>query len=578
MNLGNGERRSPEASNGVVEVGSLQLARVDHLYHQGIDGIRASMVGAIILTISLWGKVPLSWLIGWLVCYTTAYATGEALFRSYREAADVHERSSIWGRRAVMLSVVGGMLWGVTPLLLFPQSLFHQALLTFVVGGMSVGVTISHGAVAAAHIPFILAVYIPLIGRYLYEGDEIHITMAILLLIFMVYLIGAARRMFATITESLNLRFQKQALIEGLKREKAASDRLNESLRSEIRERRQAQEAFLESEARYRQLFDVSPYPMVVHDGHTILRINPAAAALAGMADPAALHGRSIWDFIDPSLREEVQERITRLADGTEAIEFLEIKFLLPGGSVADVEVVSVPTIYGSTPAFLAVGRDITEAKKAQEKLRASLQEKEALLREIHHRVKNNLQVISSLLRLQFRYMGEKPVEEILFDTQNRLLSMSLIHEKLYQSENVGNIDFREYINELLSHLFHSFAANKKQITLINKVERVFLPLDTAIPCGLIVNELVSNCLKHAFPEGRNGFVKLATNGRDDGLELVIADNGVGIPAQVDIAAAQTLGLRLVDTLVKQLGGELTISGTEGTEIRIKLGMLQPTS
>lgn len=577
MNLDNVNADASEPIRITSESNSLELARVEHLYYQGISGIRGSFVAAVILTVSLWGVISHWRLAAWLVCYAFACGAGEALFKAYCKASEIEKGSSAWGSRFVMVSVAGGILWGATPLLLFPaNSMFHQALLTFVLGGMSVGITISHGAVARAHVPFIVSVYVPLIARYFYEGGEIHITMGVLLLIFMLYLLGAAKRMHATVTDSLNLRFENQTLIEGLRREKAASESLNEVLRSEVEERRQAQEALVESEARYRQLFEVSPYPMAVHDGKTVLRVNPAAAAIVGAPDPEAIHGSSIWDFIDPNLRGEVQERIRRLEDGTEAIEFLEIRFLSQGGAAADVEVVSVPTTYGSMPALLAVGRDITEAKRAEQRLRASLEEKEILLREIHHRVKNNLQVISSLLRLQFRYVGEKSVEEILFDSQNRLLSMSLIHEKLYRSQNVSSIDFRDYIDGLLSSLLDSFGVNKGRIRLSNNAERVLLTLDTAIPCGLIINELASNCLKHAFPDGRKGSVQLALTRNSRGIELVIADNGVGMPAHVDVTDTQTLGLRLVNTLVKQLGGEISITVSEGTEFRITLGMLSP--
>lgn len=236
--------KSRENPKVAAEIGALELARVAYLYYQGIWGIRGSLVAAVILTISLWDATSHLLLIAWLICYTIACGVGEALFRAYRRASDPEKRAGAWGRWFTAVSIIGGTLWGATPLLMFPtNSIFHQALLTFVLGGMSIGITISHGAVAEAHLPFIAAVYIPLIGRYFYEGDKIHITMGVLLLIFMLYLIGTARRMLATVTESLNLRFQNQALIEVLRQEKAASDNLNETLRSEVRERRQAQEA-----------------------------------------------------------------------------------------------------------------------------------------------------------------------------------------------------------------------------------------------------------------------------------------------------------------------------------------------
>ncbi len=238
----NGNAR--ESAEITAETRAMELARIEYLYQQGIWGIRGSLVAAVILTISLWGTAPHSLLITWLACYATGCGISEVFFRAYHKASESEKRADSWRRRFTVVSIIAGIFWGATALLLFPtNSIFHQAFLTFVLGGMSIGIAISHGAVAEAHLPFILAVYIPLIGRYLYEGDRIHITMGILLFIFMLYLIGASRRMLATVTDSLNLRFQNQALIENLRQEKAATDNLNEVLRSEVRERRQAQEA-----------------------------------------------------------------------------------------------------------------------------------------------------------------------------------------------------------------------------------------------------------------------------------------------------------------------------------------------
>ncbi|MBI5250133.1 MAG: hypothetical protein HY912_11625, partial [Desulfomonile tiedjei] len=272
---------------GGGEQSLFHAAQVRHLYSQGIAGVRGSLVAAVIMTISLWSYVSHSYLAAWLVCYSVACATAEVLAREIEKCSSLEQTATSWSRRFSVLSFLGGILWGVTPILLFPtESVSHQALLTFVLGGMSVGITISNGAVRAAHLPFLLSVYIPLIGRYLYEGDEIHMTMGVLLFVFMIYLIGSAKRMQETITESLNLRFQKEHLIEVLTREKAETDKLNETLRSEVNERRETEKALRESEARFHQLLEVSPHPMIIHDSDTIFFANPSSASLYDPVTP----------------------------------------------------------------------------------------------------------------------------------------------------------------------------------------------------------------------------------------------------------------------------------------------------
>jgi two-component sensor histidine kinase len=188
------------------------------------------------------------------------------------------------------------------------------------------------------------------------------------------------------------------------------------------------------------------------------------------------------------------------------------------------------------------------------------LREKEVLLREIHHRVKNNMQIIYSLLRLQSRETDEKKEVDMLLESQNRIRSMSLIHEKLYQSEDLAHIDFSEYIGDLTKELFRSYRFNTDKLVFKADIEDAIIGVDTAIPCGLIINELVSNSLKHAFPGGREGEIQIALR-RVDGLEsgtqheksemfeLTVRDNGIGMPEEMDFRNSESLGLRLVSTL-----------------------------
>ncbi len=217
--------------------------------------------------------------------------------------------------------------------------------------------------------------------------------------------------------------------------------------------------------------------------------------------------------------------------------------------------------------------RDITERKKAEDQLQASLREKEVLLREIHHRVKNNMQIISSLLNLQSRQVQDPHILEVFKESQRRIRSMALIHERLYQSADLSRIEFSQYLDNLAHRLFHSYQVDSDRIRLSMRTEEVFLNVNTAIPCGLIVNELVSNALKHAFPAGRRGEVAIELARNETGEFLLrISDDGVGFPKDLDFRRTDTLGMQIVVTLVDQIDGtiELAGSGKAGFQIRFK--------
>jgi len=220
---------------------------------------------------------------------------------------------------------------------------------------------------------------------------------------------------------------------------------------------------------------------------------------------------------------------------------------------------------------FCSLLGSIIERKRAEEKIKTALEEREVLLREIHHRVKNNLQIISSLLKLQSRYIEDEKYSGIFQESQDRIRSMALIHDRLYHSENLANIDFKDYIRNLASNLFHTYKASAGKIELKIDVEDVSLGIDTAIPCGLIINELVSNSLKHAFPDGREGEIKIILSSTDENeVELIVSDDGVGIPEELDFRNTASLGLQLVVALVEQLQGEIELNRAKGTEFRIK--------
>jgi PAS domain S-box-containing protein len=223
----------------------------------------------------------------------------------------------------------------------------------------------------------------------------------------------------------------------------------------------------------------------------------------------------------------------------------------------------------GGRTVLVIVARDITERKRAEEQLRVALKEKEVLLKEIHHRVKNNLAVISSLLNMQSKYIKDRKTLEVFRESQNRVKTMALIHTKLYQSTDLARIDFADYIKKLAADLFDSYRLEPDSISLLLNVENVQLDVNVAIPCGLIINELLSNALKHAFPEGHRGEVRISLHLEDETVTLMVADNGIGFPGDIDFRNTESLGLQLVTALVMQLGGEIELTRDKGSTFRI---------
>jgi PAS domain S-box-containing protein len=210
------------------------------------------------------------------------------------------------------------------------------------------------------------------------------------------------------------------------------------------------------------------------------------------------------------------------------------------------------------------------ERKRAEERLKASLAEKEVLLREVHHRVKNNMQIMSSLLNLQTIDIKDPTAVHLLKECQRRIRAMALVHEKLYLSKDLANIDFSQYIQSLTLHLFQSYQIHPHSIKLAMNMERIFLNINTAIPCGLIVNELVSNALVHAFPDGRTGEIRIELfRAEGDKNCLVVNDNGVGFPESLDFRKTETLGMQIIAMLVDQLDGQVELDRHQGTSFKI---------
>ena len=220
---------------------------------------------------------------------------------------------------------------------------------------------------------------------------------------------------------------------------------------------------------------------------------------------------------------------------------------------------------------LVATWQDVTERKQAEAQIQTSLKEKDILLREIHHRVKNNLQVIHSLLRLQSSYTADPQTLQMFQDSQNRIRSMALIHEFLYNSQDLAQIDFGAYIQTLVNSLRRTYTVNQNAISWEIQVEPIQLSIDTALPCGLLINELISNALKYAFPGGKSGKIQITLHSDNDNqFTLVIRDNGVGLPPDLDFQNTDSLGLQLVCDSTAQIGGTIEIDRTKGTSFTIQ--------
>ena len=279
--------------------------------------------------------------------------------------------------------------------------------------------------------------------------------------------------------------------------------------------------------------------------------------------------GNSIYPFIKPE-EKTLFEKFVRRASRSEKRE----SFLQDAEGTFIPVLLSLSDLGNMPPVSICVlATDITERKQAEEDIRASLREKEILLRELHHRVKNNLQVISGLLDLQARSSGNPELIEMLNESQRRIRSMALIHEQLYASKDLARIDIVGYVRALSQELFQAYKIDRRKIDLIVQIDGdVCVDISKAIPCGLILNELVSNSLKHAFPGDGPGELRIIIHKtKNKELEIIVRDNGLGLPDDVDIHQPRSMGLYLVNGLVKkQLEGQIEARRDNGTEFRIK--------
>ncbi len=332
----------------------------------------------------------------------------------------------------------------------------------------------------------------------------------------------------------------------------------------DISNRKRAEELIIESEKKYRELADLLPQTVFETDLNANLTfMNVYAFEMFGYSQDDLLDGLNILELIVEEerflSRGKIKDVLNGQVSGDEYTAQRRDKTKFP------IILHSNPIVHKGIPeGFRRIIIDISDLKNAEEKIIASLKEKEVLLQEIHHRVKNNMQIISSLLSLQSNHTGSEEATEVLKESRGRVKSMAMIHEKLYHSPNLSLLNMKEYLNNLVRDILRSYSSVSSNITANIDVEEIYLNIDTALPMGLIVNELVSNSIKHAFPDGNGNInVKLEYNG--ELYILTVSDNGIGLLDDVDPFESSSLGLKLVINLSIQLEGNLVLRKDSGT-------------
>jgi PAS domain S-box-containing protein len=368
--------------------------------------------------------------------------------------------------------------------------------------------------------------------------------------------------------------------ISRLKEVEAELERINQNLeqivrdrtrllQDEVAQRMRAEKDVQDALSYTRSVIEANPDLMVVLDRNgTVLDINAAAESLTGIPREQLIGTLYFSYLLDDGT---LHNAFSKLLETGRLENIIQIR--RTDGHVTPLSVNA--TMIGKKDApdvrIIVSAHDITRQKKDEEVIRASLDEKVILLREVHHRVKNNLQIIISLVNLQMRQTDDPEVKQIMSETQNRVRAMSLVHEKLYRSESLSRIDFADYTRYLATQLLSFYGSGTQRVRLDFVMEKIMVDINTAVPLGLLMNELISNALKHAFPNDREGTISISGGYEGNLITLVVRDNGIGIPADFDWKNTTSLGMRLVTSLIDQVDGTIVLDRSEGTTFTITI-------
>jgi PAS domain S-box-containing protein len=336
----------------------------------------------------------------------------------------------------------------------------------------------------------------------------------------------------------------------------------------------ESERALAESERRYRGYFElpIVGFATVTEDGRWIT-VNDRLCEMVG-TEREALEGALVDDCTVAEDRGEEPRLAAEALSGAGGGYIIDKR--MSRGRSGDTVWVSqaarhVPRKDGAPGYFVLIIQDISERKAYESRLSGSLAEKEVLLRELYHRTKNNMQVICSLLNLECAKCKDPRIAEEFHTIEGRIQSMSLVHEKLYRSKDLSSIDLAEYIGDLVELLTNSYCARPERIRVAESLSPIRVPIDIAVPCGLILHELISNCLKHAFPNDRTGTIDIRLESSEDGrVRVVVSDDGVGMAKDFDFRSCEGMGIRTINALAEQIGGTIAFGGAHGVSCELR--------
>ncbi len=351
------------------------------------------------------------------------------------------------------------------------------------------------------------------------------------------------------------------ALLPGTKKSMASIVDLTELQRSK--------KEIEKSKKKFKTIFENAAEAMILFDRYgTILEANDKIEEISGFKKEEII-GHKFMKLL-PKVKIEYLKALKAFRDIISGNEIKQVEWAIKNKAGKEIVFMAHPSVLRTEnriDGIVIIMEDITDRKRVENNLRTSLEEKEVLLREIHHRVKNNLQIISSLLSLQCIQLDDTETVDVLRECQGRVRTMAMIHENLYQSKDINHVNFGNFVKKLLSDIFYSYRVDPRSIKLATNIENVDIGIETAMPCGLIINELATNSIKHAFPNGTGNIsVELTSSGlNDDSFILIFDDDGIGLPENLTPENTKKLGLMVVNTLSNQLNAEMEIDRSNGT-------------
>ncbi|WP_445664722.1 sensor histidine kinase [Fodinibius sp. AD559] len=416
--------------------------------------------------------------------------------------------------------------------------------------------------------------------RDLQNDQRFELFILIPIIGFIVYLIvGVRKRIINSLTSLLegtqligegNL--GSRIAIEGTDEHSQLADEFNamaQKLSDHIKKEKQLREKAEENQKRWATLVEQDPSLIVIHIEGEVQFINSGGVDIIGAQSSEELIGKSIFQFIEEAQIDQAIDQVKEVQEEGKKTPPTVYKVKRLDGGHRYLQVQAMPIKYEEEQAVQLVGIDITGYVTYEEELQESLEEKSVLLQEIHHRVKNNLAIISGMMELQAMESTNETLRNKLSDSQLRIQSMALVHELLYESDNFSKLNFKEHVNQLVETIVQTINT-ETSVKVDYELENVMLNINQAVPCALIINELITNALKHAFVNVKKGKISISLKERDEMVYLNISDNGVGLPENISFSNANTLGMRIVQSLVQQLEASMDVtSGDKGTKLSI---------